>query len=103
MLDLVCKNCVKKVKDILIGYDLKELLYGLIPHAKNKIVSLNNKNNEEKKEEGGNDNEKIKEEKKEIIKFEEKEEDKINIIDEEENDINLSLLGKKKKSTFSIF
>ena len=103
LLDLVCKNCVKKVKDILIGYDLKELLYGLIPHAKNEIASLNNKNNEEKKEEGGNDNEKIKEEKKEIIKFEEKEEDKINIIDEEENDINLPLLGKKRKVPFPFF
>ena len=28
MLDLVCKNCVLSLKDILFGYDLNEILYG---------------------------------------------------------------------------
>ena len=34
--DLVCKNCVKKIKPILVNYDLKKILYGVIPENKEK-------------------------------------------------------------------
>ena len=48
-LDLVCKNCVKKLKDILKGYNLKKIVYGLMPKENNIINNDENKNNEENK------------------------------------------------------
>ena len=104
ILDLVCKNCVKKLKDILIGYDLKEILYGLIPHDNCKIIHLDDKKDEEEKKESNEikengkeeEKEKIKEEKIEILHIDEKE-DK----EEEEKENNcISLLGKKRKEPF---
>ena len=50
-LDLVCKNCVKKLKDILLGYDLKKIVYGLMPKEQNNIIEIKeeeNNNNEDK-------------------------------------------------------
>ena len=110
ILDLVCKNCVKKLKDILIGYDLNEILYGLIPHEKIKIIHLDDKNIEEKKENNSDKDkekeqlkEEKKEEKKELIKMNKKEDDNINSINitEEEKDNNTLLLGKKRKIPFT--
>ena len=40
ILDLVCRNCVKNIKEILLGYNLKKILYGLIPSEKNQIITL---------------------------------------------------------------
>ena len=107
LFDLVCKYCVIKLKDILISYDLKGILYGLIPKEKNNIIQLNEdkEDNEEKKEEKDN-KEKNKEEKikEEIIKINPNERDEKNniIIKEEEKDKNISLLGKKRKSLFPL-
>ena len=38
LFDLVCKNCVIKIKDILIGYDLNKFLYGLMPEDHIKMT-----------------------------------------------------------------
>ena len=47
-LDLVCKNCVKKLKDILLGYELKKIVYGLMPKEQNNIIEI--KDQDENKE-----------------------------------------------------
>ena len=47
-LDLVCKNCVKKLKDILHGYELKKIVYGLMPKEQNNIIEI--KDQDENKE-----------------------------------------------------
>ena len=49
-LDLTCKNCVKKLRDILKGYNLKKIIYGLMPKDHIKTIDLNedNENNENK-------------------------------------------------------
>ena len=81
ILDLVCKNCVKKLKDILIGYDLKEVLYGLIPNDNCKTIHLDDKSEQEEKKECNEEKEKekeeekTKEEKNEIINIDRKEEE----------------------------
>ena len=51
-LDLVCKNCVKKLKDILKRYDLKKIIFGLMPKEPVKFIDLtqDNKDNKENKE-----------------------------------------------------
>ena len=123
MLDLVCKNCVKGLKDILIGYDLKEILYGLIPKDSNAVINLNedesDKNeekekvkekNENKKEKKDNEKEKEKEKvsKDKEKKIEEKEVIQINndinqsIIFEDKKNKEISLLGKKRKETLEL-
>ena len=50
-LPLVCKNCVIKLKDIMKGYDLKKIVYGLIPKAQSETFQLTetNDNNKENK------------------------------------------------------
>ena len=51
-LDLTCKNCVIKLKDILSGYNLKKIVFGLIPKepketvGQNKIIELKDDNND---------------------------------------------------------
>ena len=111
MLDLVCKNCVISLKDILIGYDLNEFLYGLIPKEKNQIIHLEEDNtdkNEEiqDKKDKNKDNKKEKEinlEKKDKINniFENKiENSNINIEKEKKRDI--SLLCKKRKDSLNL-
>ena len=47
-LDLVCKNCVKKLKDILLGYELNKIVYGLMPKEQNNIIEI--KDQDENKE-----------------------------------------------------
>ena len=71
---LVCKNCVIKLKDIMKGYDLKKIVYGLMPKVQNETSKLtetndNNKGDEPlsllgKKRKPSNDLEEIKEEDK---------------------------------------
>ena len=39
-LDLCCKNCVKKLKDILKGYNLKKVVYGLMPKENFKVIEI---------------------------------------------------------------
>ena len=126
--DLICKNCVKKIKDILVGYDLKQMLFGYMPEDHIKIIELeddkeneveeksqyNNENQQHKKVElipineekpnikGNNNIEKIHE--KTIIKNEEKlyKINDNNIIIKEENENkkeNPLLLGKKRNSS----
>ena len=47
-LDLACKNCVKKLKDILHGYELNKIIYGLMPKEQNNIIEI--KDQDENKE-----------------------------------------------------
>ena len=47
-MDLTCKNCVKKLRDILKGYNLKKIIYGLMPKDHIKTIDLNEDNNENK-------------------------------------------------------
>ena len=65
-LDLVCKNCVKKLKDILKGYNLKKIVYGLMPKEQVKTIELNEDNENKsllgKKRNPSNTFEEIKEE-----------------------------------------
>lgn len=49
LFDLVCKNCVIKIKDILIGYDLNKFLYGLMPEDHIKVIELEDDKETEKK------------------------------------------------------
>ena len=94
MFDLVCKNCVKCLKEILIGYNLNEILYGLIPREKNKVIHL-----VEEKEENFNkinqnkESNEINKNGKEVIDIKEKEKD---------NNISASFLGKKRKPDLSV-
>ena len=44
-LDLICKLCVKKLKDILMGYNLKKIIYGLMPKEQIKTIELTEDNN----------------------------------------------------------
>ena len=92
MFDLVCKNCVKCLKEILIGYNLKEILYGLIPREKNQIIHLD----EEK------DSENIINENNKINKINKKEKEVVIIKEEEINNNKSSLLGKKRKLDLSV-
>lgn len=75
-LDLVCKNCVKKIKPILVNYDLKKILYGVIPE------------NNEKKEE-------------EVIKLDDSDSSPTKNVSEETLNNN-NLLGKKRKNETSL-
>ncbi len=110
MLDLVCKNCVISLKDIIIGYDLKEILYGLIPKEKNHIIHLDESDNDKNEEnqdkiDKKKDNIKEKEiklEKKDAINIFEKDIEKPNINIEKENRKDISLLGKKRKESSSL-
>ena len=49
-LPLICKNCVIKLKDVLKGYDLKKIIYGLMPKIQTESSKLNEiiDNNKEK-------------------------------------------------------
>jgi len=108
LFDLVCKNCVIKIKDILIGYDLNKFLYGLMPEDHVKVIEL-----EDEKEPGKKDNKneiKNSDKKIEIIHINNSEDlhNNKNIISEEEklnsdkevkNEVPL-LLGKKRESPF---
>jgi len=47
-LDLVCKNCVKKLKDILKGYNLKKVVYGLMPKENFKVIEIKDDNDKDK-------------------------------------------------------
>ena len=107
MLDLVCKYCVISLKDILLGYDLKEILYGLIPKDTNAVINLNegdSDKNEEKENEGKKE---IKEKEKEKENNNEKKEIEINdinknIIFEDEKKEEISFLGKKRKESLNL-
>jgi hypothetical protein len=71
---LICKNCVIKLKDVLKGYDLKKIIYGLMPKIQTESSKLNEiiDNNKEKeplsllgkKRKPSNDLEEIKEDDK---------------------------------------
>ena len=113
MFDLVCKNCVISLKDILIGYDLKEILYGIIPQEENQIIHLEEEIND-KIGENMEKKEKIKEKVKEKVKEKEKPEikekfsnninkleNKINFFEEDIKKKDKPLLGKKRKQSFS--
>ena len=114
MSDLVCKNCVISLKDILIGYDLKEILYGIIPQDQNQIIHLDEENSEkikenfDKKEKNNEkENEKGKEKEKDKIEIKDKPntniigiENKINIFEEDKKNKDKPLLGKKRILSF---
>ena len=94
VMPLVCNNCVIKLKDILKGYDLKKIVYGLMPKVQNETSKLtetndNNKENEPlsllgKKRKPSNDLEEI------------KEEDKDNQIYNNQNILNIQEIKEKK-------
>lgn len=105
LFDLVCKNCVIKIKDILIGYDLNKFLYGLMPEDHIKVIELEDDIEQEKKE---NKKEKEKEIKniqnihnsdKKIETHANNSEEK-NISDKSIKNEKPLLLGKKRESPF---
>ena len=102
-LDLTCKNCVKKLKDVLEGYDLKKIIYGLMPKEQIKTIELIEDNDNDinktenkslsllgKKRKASNSLEEKKEEDKNIININ----DNIN-----QNIINNTLNKKEKEKT----
>ena len=108
MFDLVCKNCVISLKDILIGYNLNEILYGIIPQEENQIIHLNEENSD-KNEEIIEIKEKNKEKEKEKDNNEIKDklnininglDNKINIFEEDIKNKDKPLLGIKRKTSF---
>ena len=106
MLDLVCKNCVISLKDILIGYNLKEILYGLIPKDNNAVINLNEDDTEKNEEEKNNSKENNENKNKEKVNNGKKE-IKINdsnndIILEDGKNKDVSLLGKKRKESLDL-
>ena len=92
-LDLVCKNCVKKLKDILLGYDLKKIVYGLMPKEQNNIIEIKDEENNQdksflgKKRNTPDDINEIREDKKEEIK---ENNNDINKINNEKNKCKLN-------------
>ena len=109
LIDLVCKICVRKIKDILIGYDLKKILYGLMPEENIRTNILE----EEKKQKQENlDINKVNEKDKDkpninINKEKDKEginkDNNINKEEEEKQDKNeIILLGKKRNNPLPI-
>ena len=100
LFDLVCKNCVIKIKDILIGYDLNKFLYGLMPEDHIKIIELEDDKETEKKD-NKNDGDKKIEIKEDLQKNKSLfvEEEKINSNKSIKNETPL-LLGKKREAPF---
>ena len=103
-LDLCCKNCVKQLKDILIGYDLKKIIYGLIPKDNIKIIELSEDKSEEcknnflgKKRKFSNEIEEIKEEDNNNNNSDNKNDDKDN-----DNNINLNNINKCKMNFINL-
>ena len=92
-LDLVCKNCVKKLKDILLGYDLKKIVYGLMPKEQNNIIEIKDEENNQdksflgKKRNTPDDINEIREDKKEEIN---ENNNDINKINNEKNKCKLN-------------
>ena len=84
-LDLVCKNCVKKLKDILKGYNLKKVVYGLMPKENFKVIEIKDDNNKDK------DNNKYKDKSEKISNDEDLEEEK-----EEKEKSKFSLMFDKE-------
>ena len=109
-LDLVCKNCVKALKDILKGYDLKKFIFGLMPKEQVRFIDLTqDKENKENKEDvsllGKKRNppdslDDIKEDKKEEKKEKEKEEKERELDDNinKDDEIKINNICKIKLS-----
>ena len=108
-LDLVCKNCVKQLKDILNRYDLKKIVYGLMPKEQNNIIEIKDDDNKDKdisllgkKRNPPDTLNEIKEDKKEEIKDKDKDNNmnnnnSINKINNENNNCKLNIIPENEE------